>query len=984
MDDQLNMTLHSGSLTIDEAARLGLLYETQLLDSEVEEDFDQFTKLAASILRVPVALISLVDADRQFFKSHVGLSEPWATARQTPLSHSFCQHVVTDNAPFVVSDARQHPRVCDNLAIPDLGVVAYMGMPLRLPEGPALGALCVIEGTPRVWSEQEAQQLEALARLVTDQIVLRRSVAELSAIRVELQQDKACFRAALDNSRHGICFFDAEDRLVTANARYAELLRLPFDELADGIQLSTIQQLRASAGTNVIAQSEHLSAGLMRTEKLLADGRSLAMHRTMLPAGGWIGTVEDITEQKASEVALRDSERRFRLLADNSNDVIILGHVDGRRTYYSPAVEKLTGYTPDEALSISMAEWVHPDDRAALFAATRSLSSTKPSVVVMHRLRCKEGHYVWIESSFSLVNDGSEHAVIVANIRDVTLRRVAEAEYRNLFERTVVGVYRRTLDGVLIRANPALARMREFESESELLSADRAGRSHWQMDPQRKAERTALVMAHGSIRDFVSTLTHRVTKEQRTISETAWVVNDDDGKALYIEGLVVDVTEETRARQAIEHHVRHDHLTGLLNRKGLEEAYRNAAGSSDEHVIALYADLDGFKSINDTLGHRAGDHLLTGVASRMRQVLGEHAQIGRLGGDEFVAILRGPRAANMAEQYAVQLIVGLQHPIEAADGRFVTVGVSIGLASARREVGLDELLGLADAAMYQAKRDGRNAYRWYTHALTDVERERRELIIDVREACANNQIEAWFQPIHHLTSGACIGFEALIRWNHPKRGLLGPGAFLDHVEECGLIVPFGEAVLRQALVLARQLPAHMKLAVNMSARQLSHPAVVNVIADTLAHAGVSASRLEIEVTENVFIGQNDAQWHTLEKLRKLGISIALDDFGTGWSSLGYISRFNFNRLKIDKTFIQKCSSSREKTILEVIIDMGHRLGMALTAEGLEQADHVNLMRELGCQHGQGYLFAKPMSSRDALTYALRGQRPEQMQALIAG
>jgi EAL domain-containing protein (putative c-di-GMP-specific phosphodiesterase class I) len=156
------------------------------------------------------------------------------------------------------------------------------------------------------------------------------------------------------------------------------------------------------------------------------------------------------------------------------------------------------------------------------------------------------------------------------------------------------------------------------------------------------------------------------------------------------------------------------------------------------------------------------------------------------------------------------------------------------------------------------------------------------------------------------------------------------------------------------------------------------------IADALAHAGVSASRLEIEVTENVFIGQNDAHWQTLEKLRKLGISIALDDFGTGWSSLGYIRRFNFNRLKIDKTFIQKCSSSREKTILEVIIDMGHRLGMALTAEGLEEADHVNLMRELGCQHGQGYLFARPMSSRDALTYAFRGQRPEQIQALIAG
>lgn len=948
--------------------RLQALRDSGLLDGEVDHAFDLITRLAASMLKVPVALMTLLDEDRQFLKSQVGLAEPWASLRQTPLSHSFCRHVVDDDRPFAVSDARLHPRVRGNPAIADLGVVAYLGAPLRLPEGITVGALCVIQDEARDWTLEEVRQLEALSKLVVDQIVLRRHVAELSAVRAELDQDRSRFQLALDHALHGICFFDGEDRLVAANARYAALLRLPPAATAPGTSMADLQALRIVAGTQVVAESARSGGDHAISEKLLADGRTVLLHRTRIASGGWVGTLEDVTERQAAEEALRASEQRFRLLADNSNDVIILGHVDGRKSYYSPAVEKLTGYTPQEALAVPMTDWVHPDDLEDLFAATSGLSPSRRSVVVVHRLRRKDGQHLWVESSFSLVASVGSEANVVANIRDVTGRRTIENEYRNLFERTVVGVYRRTLDGMLIRANPALARMRGFASEARLLAADRSGRSLWRMDPERKAQRTALVMSEGVARDFVSTVTHAHTGERRTISETAWLVHDDAGEPLYIEGLVLDVTEQVRAQEAMEHFARHDPLTGLLNRKGLAEVFAAAAAPPDERLVALYADLDGFKGINDTLGHRAGDKLLQAVAGRLREVLGADCAIARLGGDEFVAVVRGPGAEALAERHAVRLIVAVQHPIEAADGRFVTVAVSIGIAAAAGGADLDDLLAMADAAMYRAKAEGRNAYCWHTPAMAEREAERRMLEIDVREALAKDQVEAWFQPIRNLGTGDCAGFEALMRWRHPVRGLLAPDAFLAHVEECGLIVPFGESVLRQALDLARTLPGRMRVAVNMSAQQISHPAVVRMVEDALAARKLPPSRLEIEVTENALIRQDDAHWRVLASLQEMGVSIALDDFGTGWSSLSYLSRFRFDRLKIDKSFIRKCAHPRERAILETIIDMGRRLGMTLVAEGLERPEHLALVRGLGCHEGQGYIFLKPVPAEQARDY----------------
>ena len=423
---------------------------------------------------------------------------------------------------------------------------------------------------------------------------------------------------------------------------------------------------------------------------------------------------------------------------------------------------------------------------------------------------------------------------------------------------------------------------------------------------------------------------------------------------------------EIKQRQRSEAETRyiafHDALTGLANRVLFREALEkrlNEPVSYQNGVAILFIDLDGFKSVNDTLGHTIGDTLLKEVASEFRNVLGHDDIIARLGGDEF-AILHAcdeslKSAVTLAEK--VIAVAGQQRTIE---GQVITVGASVGIVSTFTGVDYpDTLLKNADLAMYRAKSDGRGTYRLFDPEMDAKAQERRLLELDMRNALVNGEFSLCYQPQVSLDQKEVVGFEALLRWENPNRGLVSPDFFIPVAEETGLIIQLGDWVIRQACMEAAQWPTSVRVAVNVSSIQFTRGNVVNSVVQALAASGLAPNRLEIEVTESVLLEKTEQNIEVLEQLHALGVRIAMDDFGTGYSSLGYLRRFRFDKIKIDRSFIRDVAKNNESSaIVHAITKLSVSFGISTTAEGVETQEQLfHLVRE-GCAEVQGWLFGK--------------------------
>jgi diguanylate cyclase (GGDEF)-like protein len=423
-----------------------------------------------------------------------------------------------------------------------------------------------------------------------------------------------------------------------------------------------------------------------------------------------------------------------------------------------------------------------------------------------------------------------------------------------------------------------------------------------------------------------------------------------------------DITERRRAEKKIAHMAHHDALTDLPNRlllRGrLAEALANLA--QGERVAVFYLDLDNFKSVNDTLGHQIGDELLKRVAQRLLGCVDECVTVARVGGDEFALIL--PRLENMAEPttLASRICEAVRSPCEVF-GHAVMTETSIGVAIAPDDAKApDELLRNVDTALYRAKANGRGSFVFFEPEMDASIKARRELENELRLALAEGQFTLHYQPILNLNDSRIPCCEALIRWNHPRRGLVRPGDFIPVAEEIGLIVPIGEWVLRQACADAVHWPGHIKVAVNLSAIQVASPNLLSTVIGALAASGLPAGRLELEITESVMMQNTQSTLATLHRLRALDVKISMDDFGTGYSSLSYLRRFPFDKLKIDRSFIHDLSKAPGAfEIVRAVTDMARSLGMIATAEGVETAEQMEQVRELGCTEVQGYYIGKP-------------------------
>jgi diguanylate cyclase (GGDEF)-like protein/PAS domain S-box-containing protein len=422
-----------------------------------------------------------------------------------------------------------------------------------------------------------------------------------------------------------------------------------------------------------------------------------------------------------------------------------------------------------------------------------------------------------------------------------------------------------------------------------------------------------------------------------------------------------DVTERHRAEVRIAHMARHDPLTDLPNRvllrERLERALLRAARGGQCAILCL--DLDRFKTVNDTLGHPAGDALLQGVAGRLRECLRNTDTIARLGGDEFALVVEMPPSHDHLRELAARLVEQIARPYDI-HGHKVIIGVTIGIAVSPQD-GLDaaQLTKSADIALYCAKTKGRGCFRFYEPQMGELTRERYSLEQDLRKALLAGELALFYQPLINLRPRRINGFEALLRWNSPERGLVMPGAFVPLAEETGLIAPIGEWLIRQACRDAAAWPEPLKLAVNLSAGQLKSHALIPCVQAALDSSGLAPARLEIEITESALIADTEATLLTLRRLKDLGVSVSMDDFGTGYSSLSYLRRFPFDKIKIDRSFVKDLGQRPDAiAIVRAVTGLCSGLGMQATAEGVESEEQLAVLAGERCTEVQGYLFSE--------------------------
>jgi diguanylate cyclase (GGDEF)-like protein len=427
-----------------------------------------------------------------------------------------------------------------------------------------------------------------------------------------------------------------------------------------------------------------------------------------------------------------------------------------------------------------------------------------------------------------------------------------------------------------------------------------------------------------------------------------------------------DVTEQQRAQDRIAHMARHDALTDLPNRVLLRERLEHELKrvKRGECLAVLCLDLDHFKSVNDTLGHPIGDELLKRVADRLRACTREPDTVVRMGGDEFAIIMTDLQDPSNAAVLSRRIQESISKPYQI-DGHQIVSTISIGISMAPVD-GLDPdiLLKNADMALYGAKTDGRGTYRFFEQEMDARMQERRKLEMDLRKALANKEFELYYQPLVTLKGSEITGLEALLRWNHPKRGMISPADFIPIAEETGLIIPIGEWVLMTACREIANWPAPIKVAVNVSPAQLKHRHFIRSVTSALEASGAPADRLQLEITETVLMQNTFANLQSLHALRELGVQIALDDFGTGYSSLSYLRTFPFDKIKIDRSFIHDLYKGAEPlAIVHAVTGLANNLKITSTAEGVETAEQLETLHSIGCVEMQGYLFSAPKTGQ---------------------
>ncbi len=698
----------------------------------------------------------------------------------------------------------------------------------------------------------------------------------------------------------------------------------------------------------------------------------------------FVAIMQDVTERT-------DAERATNLLAaivDSSADAIISKSLEGVITSWNKGAEQMFGYTAKEAVGQHVTLIIPPDRRdeeATILERVKRGDQIK--YFETFRVR-KDGTPLYVSLTFAPVKDGVGRVVGVSTLaRDITEQKrgvealqQAEEKYRAIFEDAVVGIFRSTTDGRYIDVNPSMARMLGYDSPHEMVASITDISRQVYVDPNRREELKRLLREQATVKNFECAV-YRKDGSKMWFSANMRAVYEN-GAVVGYEGTNEDITDRKVAEERVQYLAYYDALMGLPNRTLLQDRLTKAIADARRQtykIALLFLDLDKFKDINDSLGHSVGDLFLQEVAERLKRFAREQDTVARLGGDEFLIMLTHltdtPDAAVAAER-----LMDAMNPEFVIQGHSLHVSCSIGI-SIFPEHGADceMLIKNADAAMYSAKTDGRNNFRFFTEDMNAQAVERLTLESSLRSALAKEQLFLMYQPQMDIATGKISGLEALLRWQHPELGLVPPDKFIRIAENSGLIVPIGEWVLRTACCQARKWQdegfSAVTVAVNVSAIQFRQENFCGLVRRVLHETGLAPQYLELELTESLLLTNADVMLSVVQELKAMGLTLAIDDFGTGYSSFSYLRQFQVSKLKIDGSFIRDVAvNPDDAAITMAIISMAKSLNLKVIAEGVETEAQMSFLRTHHCDEIQGYYFSQPLSV-DKVANKLRVDQP---------
>jgi diguanylate cyclase (GGDEF)-like protein len=690
------------------------------------------------------------------------------------------------------------------------------------------------------------------------------------------------------------------------------------------------------------------------------------------PNGQFLGVV-------SRDMSPANLESFFESVALGPGSAISMLHRDGTMLARYPHIEAMIGRnfrTAPVQQILARADYgttrlISPVDGEDRLAAARALSEFPLSIIATTTVATALAD--WRAQTRSLVVAAGLVALVIALTLSLIVRKLSR-QHRNSERR--LALEKERLDTAINNMTQGLLL---YDSDARIVLCNRRYLEMYDLSPDvvKPGCHFRDLIAHrketgsfpGNVDEFCASVLRNVAQKRATDS----ILETTDGRSIQIVnrplangGWVAtqeDITERRRAEQQVAHLAHHDALTDLPNRVSFREQLQRELERTrrGEQLAVLYIDIDEFKSVNDSLGHPAGDELLKAVASRLRSCIRETDFVARLGGDEFAIVQIGVKQPSDVLELVKRIYEAIREPHECL-GHQVATDASIGIALAPNDgTELDQLLKSADLAMYGAKADGRRTYRFFEPQMDACVRARRTLELDIRQAIAEGAFELHYQPIVNLGSNEIVGCEALLRWNHPVRGMISPAEFIPIAEETGLILQIGDWVLTTACAEATNWPPGIKLAINVSPVQFRSHAFSLKVANALATTGLSAGRLELEITEAVLIRDDEAALAMLQHLRAIGVHIALDDFGTGYSSLSYLQRFPFDKIKIDRCFVNDIAEAEgSSSIVQAVINIARARNMTTTAEGVETERQRDMLLGFGCTEMQGYLFSPAM------------------------
>jgi diguanylate cyclase (GGDEF)-like protein/PAS domain S-box-containing protein len=962
---------HSNLPPWNEAERLAALQKFDILNTDPEVEFDRIATIAAQICDTPIALVSFLDEHRQWFKAKIGL-EITETLRES----SICDHAIHHQGVFIIPDMAADLRFQIRPTIepyPELSF--YAGAPLKTKSGLPLGMLCVLdrEARPQGLSERQKEALAALAEAIMCQLELK--LATRTA--VESEEFTQSLLASSDDcikvfdlkgrlrfmSQGGLRATEVADFSMVEGRRWADL----WSSVAKEDVYAAVDKAKAG-GTGRFQSSSATATGAQKWWDVVVTP---IMARSGSPQG-FLCISRDITEFRRIGESLRKSDERLRTLVDvmplsfNAPQVVWFSDPDGEFTYCNDIWYDYTGLKPDAAKNGWFAA-IHPLHREPLLDLWKeNLGKDQSFELEMPLRRAADGMHRWfIVRGQPLKNKHGKVEQWFGIAMDIHERKQSEQALTKSEERLQLAL--KAAHMIAWEFNPQTGATTRSENSLALLGI-RPG-----------TDKNFMTGIHPEDRQTVESFLQRIQISGSDSMECRYVMPTGEIRWLRaraeqagidrIVGVTFDISEQKEAEEEIWRSANHDSLTGLPNRNLFQvrlETALTTAKQSGTSVSLLLIDLDDFKDINDTLGHDAGDALLQETGRRLSAMVRGCDTVARIGGDEFAVLVVEPLKLENATRLGALITEMLRHPFTYQKRTFVS-RVSIGVAAFPDHDGTPaELVKDADIAMYQAKSQGRNRVVTYSPEMRRIIEQRVSLGRGMREAIANDEIVPFYQPKVSLSTGEIVGLEALARWRHPTEGILTPSFFGAVFEDHETAVSIGKLLTSKIAADVRQwldqdLPFG-RIALNLSPAEFGQSGLVDNMLRTLDWLKIPPTFFEVEVTETVLLGKNsDNVSSALAQFREHGVRIALDDFGTGYASLTHLKQFPVDHIKIDRSFVRDLEQdSDDEAIIAAVISLGRSLQLQVTAEGVETHGQARRLRELGCDHAQGYLYAKPM------------------------